>query len=865
VTIYLLIITLIGYTLVGRLNFIRVGLSLKKALGFSGSGKNEDDEGEDTEKEKAAIAELINSIPPTPKVLSSKYKNGGIDPNRSWLIGAAVARLWNPDPGFFYILNKARHLVMAPYYLSAKILQTNLLIIAPPGAGKTRSIFRPLIDYARYIGAAAIFFDPKGDDFPAELFDYNFDPMNPQRSIKLNVFVGDTPEQAGERLGEALIPNLADDKKYFSDVAKDAMAALVSSYHAVYKRYPELATLVLYLNDPSELKDLYNALKEKEAAAAEKANLLEAAIAKQNQNPANFQKTGKPDQVDDSRVTPITLTTEANSRLENLRAEVEALYAEKAEYKRLAGNLSRSSTLANGKYDALGNLITALTPLTAPNISSMLVCNPNSQGDSYTIEQLLKQPGLIRLALPVAKYPRIAPIIGRLILAQFNYAVLDPNCNRDILKLAAVDEARHFITASVASGMAQGRSNGAGYLLALQALSQIEQKSLLDTIFAASGTKIVLPGVGDEDAERFSKIFGDIELPYVTHSVNSNSSVNTGTNRGNSSSSKRGNSALFGGGENSIPTISTNRGSSSGKSSGSGNTTNYQTKQRRLYITSEVRQLSTRYAIIESSDAEGQRWFAQIINMDAGVVQQLKEKMSEELEKINKRLRAKKKNLKVRIGQKSNVEQPQEKQVTQAAGKPTTFGNSSKVAEVEKVRYKPVTVAQPIESEVVTKNSVTQQGFGKNGNKNGAEVTNTSVGNSVNSNSYQGPTTNTNNENVTNSGNNEGVIQKVQEETKQADANIQTQLEEIERLLADPDEGDVRPEQLPLLMQIITSQMMRSESKRTIEDVRRVITQSKGQQFAKYRGSYITRLIRADDYPTAKPSLPNTLNEDISY
>jgi hypothetical protein len=103
---------------------------------------------------------------------STRKKNvtGGagadISTKTNWLIGAATDRKWQSDPGYFYQAKK-----QLPYSLNPDMLRTNLLIVAPPGSGKTSSVFRPLIAYLRSIGASAIFFDSKGKDFPAELFD----------------------------------------------------------------------------------------------------------------------------------------------------------------------------------------------------------------------------------------------------------------------------------------------------------------------------------------------------------------------------------------------------------------------------------------------------------------------------------------------------------------------------------------------------------------------------------------------------------------------------------------------------------------------------------------------------------------------
>lgn len=491
------------------------------------------------------------------------WRNSKDQDEKSWVIGGVVTRLWSSDPGYFTFVRQEKQLP-EPYLLSSKILQTNLTIVAPPGQGKTGSIFQPLVVYSRRIKGAAIFFDSKGNDFNPDYFDYNFDLNDPKSSIKINLFSGATPAQAGERLSEALIPELSEDKQYFSNNAKDAMATLVAAHHASFNRLPELHQLQHYLTYSSQLERL-------------------------------IQKV-----------------------LNNLKGD------KQQEGLLITAGIRRILKLMEIKNDILGSLATAISPLLTEPVASLLVANPGSS--SYTIEELLKKPGLIRLGLPVADNPRIAPMIGRLVLAQFTFAVLSPGCNTRIFKLAAVDEAHNFVTPSIAKGMAHARSNNAGYALAVQTLSQIEEKGkpLLNTIFAASGTKIVMAGVGDEDAERFSRTFGEVELPYVTHSQNKSQA----SGHSSSANRHRGHELEFfpgGSGSEHRSSLGHSRTNISNRLQGEGS--NEQLHLRRLFLPSEIRSLPLRHAIIESSDAFGQRWPAQVINMDRELIMKLQKQL----------------------------------------------------------------------------------------------------------------------------------------------------------------------------------------------------------------------------------------------
>lgn len=485
----------------------------------------------------------------------------------SFVLGGHLPRMWESDPGYFYL---DREVQPVPYWLTLNMLRTNLVIVAPQGSGKTYSVYRPMLTFMRRSHSVAIFWDSKGDDFDSTYFDYNFDPEHPDLSIKINIFAGENPTQAGERLAEALIPDLGGDKQYFSNNAKDAMAALTAAHNIVYERNPKLTDLLNYLTSPAKVQSLSDMVLEGQ------------------RGPQQYE---------------------------------EAL--------RTAAQLRRVLQLAENKNtDVLGSLATALNPLVTGSAAKVLVTNSDEAEEVYTIEKLLQKPGLIRLSLPVAKSPRLAPILGRLILSQFTYAVLSPDCNRKLFKMAAVDEARHFITDNVANGMAQARSNNAGYVLALQTLTQIKDESLLDTIFAVSGTKIVMAGVGEKDARRFSDTFGQLELPYVNHSQGQS----RGTIQNNSSGYSRGQEYEFFGGQSGHEARSS-RNTSQGRGQTNSQNTNSltATRVRPRFFPAEIRELNQFLAVVESSDAQGRRWFAQVIDMRSATVNRLENRVLDQL------------------------------------------------------------------------------------------------------------------------------------------------------------------------------------------------------------------------------------------
>ena len=708
------------------------------------------------------------------------------DPDHNWLVGGLVRREWKADPGYFRLLKSGS---TTPYFLTTEMLRTNLLLVAPPGSGKTTSIIRPFIDFARKRGNCALLvFDAKSRDFEPALFDYNFDLSDYAHSFKLVLYGGRTPAQAGEQLGEALIPNLNEEKSYFSDVAKNSMATLVEAHHTVTGAYPELIKLLVYLKNPDKLQDLIEE------------------IGQQVKNPNVAE--------------------------------------------RLIANVQSVIDLGQMKGDLLGNLRLALQPLTNPEISRFLIAQAREGETAFSVWELLNRPGLIRLALPVAEYPKVAAIIGRLFLSQFNYTVLSAQVNQSIFKAAAVDEAHNFVSTSIGKGMAQARSNNAGYILSFQTLAQIEEKTLRDTIFAASGTKVVLAGVGDEDAEKFSKTFGELEMPYISRNTSSSSST---SNNSGSSFSKEG------GGSSSS--------SSNSRSRNSGQ--NFSTRLRRHYLPSEIRELPRYHALIESSDARGQRWFAQLIDMSEPTVNRLS-KAQEQKGGNRFKLRAAKQ-LKDKATESFPV-LPQESltalpQLTSnsEAYRPAYFSLSNLTSHVESsnqgvlevswqmaaptsglvtpepnlttkippltgwaipnLAKPPVDQAEPVylwaEKQLTTRalnedvsndGNWTNAGNGSNESKGGSE---------------------------SDGGKGEQLVYQQEFATNLAEE--QTDLTAIKHLLK--TEGDLGPEKVETLTQLVLDKGC------TLEDLKRLVLYASLISNPKQRGSYIARLIQSGDYP----------------
>jgi len=463
-----------------------------------------------------------------------------------WILGETCTRTWNPDPGNWTLT--PTHEV---YRLTGEHLRTNVLVVAPQGAGKSRSLLDPIIHWGRRQGAALFVFDSKGDDFapptlPAATFHLTFDLDNPA-SMRFNIISDPDPRRAGEQLGEALIPDTHSDKAYFGNNAKDALGGLFAAHHAVTGQMPTLRDVLLYLRDP------------------------------------------------DSRET----------LLWNLR--------QRPDTREAILDVQRIIQLAGEDNDALGSLDNALAPLARGAVAELLTTG----GDGYSIPQLLAQGIRVRWVLRVDRDPRIAPILGRLILAQFTNTVISPTCNRAIWKICVVDEAKPFITPAIARGMALARANRGIYVLSFQTLSQISDPTLREDILSVSGNKIALAGVGDLDAKKFSDLFGSEEHLYITHSTTEGES----TNRSSSSGRSHGGSPFFGSGNSPGPSNSSQQAQSNSSNTSAGITQRMQMRAR--FLASEIRGLPQFHVVIERRDGRGEVTPATVVALNRPLLERV--------------------------------------------------------------------------------------------------------------------------------------------------------------------------------------------------------------------------------------------------
>jgi hypothetical protein len=281
-------------------------------------------------------------------------------------------------------------------------------------------------------------------------------------------------------------------------------------------------------------------------------------------------------------------------------------------------DVTRIDMLAESKSDPLGNIINALHPLARGAVADLL----RSDGTGYPIDMLLEQRKRVRLVLPVADYPRLAPIIGRLVLAQFTNAVLSPRGRPDQLKMVIVDEAHNFITPTIAKGMAMARANLGSYVLAVQDLAQITDPALRENLFSVAGNKVIMAGAGEQDANKFSAIFGQQEREYRSTSA----SASTGT----TSSSSRGHGGAGGLLDSSNGMHhQTSRATSSASTETSGTSRTF--RLRPTFLPAELRFLPPFHAVVERRSNTGEVTPATVVHLDRTLVEAVQEAQAYQL------------------------------------------------------------------------------------------------------------------------------------------------------------------------------------------------------------------------------------------
>lgn len=190
-----------------------------------------------------------------------------------------VHDLLNSEVGVGLVAGQASAVGAPLVEINHRMLRTSMLVIGPPGSGKTHSFAFPIVEnlsQSALIGTASVVvIDPKGDDFAnGGWFDVVVDPMNPTHGLSL--FGGSAnADIAADRLASALLPpDVSDDKAYFVDASKNALYDCLAPYHAAFDEWPGVRELLGLLRGEQTVHDrVKSALKGKPDAAEWRARL----------------------------------------------------------------------------------------------------------------------------------------------------------------------------------------------------------------------------------------------------------------------------------------------------------------------------------------------------------------------------------------------------------------------------------------------------------------------------------------------------------------------------------------------------------------------------------------------------------------
>jgi len=144
-----------------------------------------------------------------------------------------------------------------PFGLDHDVLRTSLLVIGPPGSGKTRSLAVPIVEHLSLSAlankASVVVVDAKGDDFAYDgWFDVTIELNNPIWGFSLYGGAA-TADEAADSLASALLPSkTSEDTTYITDAGRNAVYACLAPFREAYGRWPTVEELLRLLRTDAD-------------------------------------------------------------------------------------------------------------------------------------------------------------------------------------------------------------------------------------------------------------------------------------------------------------------------------------------------------------------------------------------------------------------------------------------------------------------------------------------------------------------------------------------------------------------------------------------------------------------------------------
>jgi type IV secretion system coupling TraD/TrwB family protein len=342
-----------------------------------------------------------------------------------------------------------------PYALDTDVLRTSMLVVGPPGSGKTRSFALPVLEHlslqAQAGHASVVAVDPKGQDFTdPDLFDVVVDPTDPSSPWGFDLYGGaESAEEAADRLASALIPpGTSADKAYFVDASKNALYQALAPFVAAHDgRYPTIGELLALLDGDT------------------------------------------------------AVTQSVRDRL-----------AHQGLLDRYGRHLDARARQRARRDDPAASLVERLGLLDRPSLVRLF---DGADPDHRFAMRAIDEPTRVRIVIPESQYPEASIVLARLAVAQFVQVASSPTTNQDIFKALLVDEAGRYVDDYVARGVQRLRAGNAGLVLVTQSLADFPEE-LRPTIFGSAGCKAVFAGLDPSDARLLSEWWGTHWVPEVT-------------------------------------------------------------------------------------------------------------------------------------------------------------------------------------------------------------------------------------------------------------------------------------------------------------------------------------------------------------